>query len=61
MSEYDNEVNHIFDHNWPTDDGHVWDEWMQGQGADSPGGATQYRKCVHPDCRAYETRKAPMA
>lgn len=51
------------DHQWPKPDDpeqHVWSEWLQAARTDAPGGATQYRTCIHPKCSAIENRKAPL-
>lgn len=47
------------DHRWPSDASeHFWGPWLAKTGGAKP---TQYRVCVHPDCNASETRKAPTA
>ena len=47
------------DHEWPTEpQAHVWGRWLSKTGLPKP---TQYRQCVHPDCKAVETREAPRA
>lgn len=40
-------------HEWPADDGHLWGPWMTRTRTE------QYRKCVHPECTAINTREAP--
>lgn len=47
------------DHKWPTVPGeHVWGPWLHKTGLPKP---TQYRTCVHPKCKAVETREAPRS
>jgi hypothetical protein len=45
------------EHNWPKKDEHLWCEWMALKGLPKP---MQYRKCVHPNCHAYEEREWPQ-
>jgi len=45
-------------HNWPEPGDHLWGPWMARTGLPKP---EQYRICVHPECTAVETRKAPLS
>lgn len=43
-------------HDWPEDpEQHVWGPWLNRTRT------TQYRKCVHPKCNAFETRETAKA
>lgn len=51
----------LVSHGWPADGEHMWGPWMQKTRSDKPGGATDYRQCIHPDCGAWEERQSPKA
>lgn len=46
------------DHLWPLPGEHLWTNWQTATGLPK---ATQYRSCIHPDCKAVEYREAPRA
>jgi hypothetical protein len=48
------------DHGWPTDPAaHVWDKWTSHTARQGTKPPMQSRRCVHPDCTAFEVREAP--
>ena len=48
-------------HGWPDPGEHLWSEWMSDRPRQGTQPATQYRKCCHPRCGAWERREAPMS
>lgn len=45
-------------HNWPGPGQHMWSRWQHKTGLPKP---TQYRYCIHPDCKVIEERETPKA
>lgn len=46
------------EHNWPGEKEHLWSHWMAKTGLPQP---TDYRVCLHPECKVSEVRKSPLA
>lgn len=48
-------------HNWPTDGSCVWGPWMNHTAREGAKKPTQYRQCVHPECREVQYREVSGA
>jgi hypothetical protein len=49
-------------HEWPSDNRqHVWGPWMNDMPQKGKQKPTQYRKCVHPTCKAVDYRETSPA
>lgn len=43
---------------WPKPGEHLWSRWQAKTGLPKP---TQYRTCLHPNCKAVEEREWPKS
>lgn len=48
-------------HKWPKDEEHFWSPWYPNTARQGIKPPTQYRTCLHPDCKETEYREAPKA
>ena len=51
-------VSDLVKHDWPLPGEHLFGPWLTMTGMPK---ATQYRVCIHPECRHVEKRMAPNA
>jgi hypothetical protein len=52
----------LSNHEWPKNQrDHVWGPWLSQRKASITSPATQYRTCVHPQCRAVDERQVAQA
>lgn len=48
-------------HKWPKDEEHLWSPWYPNTPQMGKTRPTQYRSCLHPECKKTEYRQAPSA